>query len=465
MEFWSGADFCFNNSAHYRKFYDECFGTIVEQWAQTIVDYKAEWIGMSILSSRSGRAAESLAREIKKINPKQKIVIGGTGCGSFGDAEKGWGKYFLQDKLADYFISGEGEVAILELTKGNVTYPGINSAPIQLTNEELNSIPPADYSDQENNLYPYNIHGSTNPDGFMEKPKYSKNNQFSKLYIESSRGCINNCSFCDIRTLWKKFRYREASCVVAEMIHFYERYECKDFYFADSLINGNLRFLKDLCLQLIEYQKRTGAKFQWEGYFLCRNRKVFSTELYGLLAASGYKYASVGLKSASNKILKHMKKGYDLEEAVFTIENLVKSGIHTTLLFLIGYPTETEVDFQENIKLLDRLVDMGLSHKIRISPGDTMQLGASLPIWKQREKLGMRTDAGDDEDAWQYDWYLGENTLKVRLRRYLDLVEHAENLNYGINNRSKAVFQKDYQRLVEAENQVIRPDNRITMSV
>ena len=156
-----------------------------------------------------------------------------------------FGEHIIKNNLADYVIFGEGEVALDCLLKGNANYPGINcNNPVQI--EDLTALPMPTYE-------------------YFDMPRY----QNKKILITGSRGCVRKCTFCDIELTWPQFRYRRAEHIVAEMERHFDDYGITEFEFTDSLINGSMKMLNELCDLLIDYKTLyPHAQFKWQGQYL-----------------------------------------------------------------------------------------------------------------------------------------------------------------------------------------------------
>ena len=91
-------------------------------------------------------------------------------------------------KMVDHVIYGEAEESLIELLEGKTSGPGIDTKNFkQLQN--LDKYPFPDYTD-------------------LRLKEYSSNG--SVLYMASSRGCVRNCTFCDIHAMAPKFKFRSA---------------------------------------------------------------------------------------------------------------------------------------------------------------------------------------------------------------------------------------------------------------
>ena len=132
----------------------------------------------------------------------------------------------------------------------------------------LDDLPFADYSDFNFALYP------------------GKENM---IYITGSRGCVRRCTFCDINSLWTKFRFRSGESLASEMLEGYTRYGTLDFYFTDSLMNGSLKEYNSLLDSVIDFKRRglLPDEIMFGGQWICRPKARFGEENYKKMAETG----------------------------------------------------------------------------------------------------------------------------------------------------------------------------------
>ena len=180
------------------------------------------WIGLSIFSTNSRRIGVDAIEYIRNKWPDKKILIGGMGLGdSGGDRKFEYAAKLLDADLIDYFISGEGEVAITELIcNGNDAYPGINSSPKQIA--ILEGLAFANYEDCDHELYPFEDFDSGVP----------------TYVLTGSRGCVRNC---DLTT---KSRFSGFLGI-----------GCSSITFSDTLLNPFIDFTLNPCYRSTSFNK------------------------------------------------------------------------------------------------------------------------------------------------------------------------------------------------------------------
>jgi anaerobic magnesium-protoporphyrin IX monomethyl ester cyclase len=364
---------------------------------------------------------------LKERKPTIKVVIGGSQAPRSRHA-------FLKNGLIDACISGEGELAIVELLRGNWDYPGINDQPPVQIND-LDALPFPSYDDVDFSLY--------QKMGFTPT---SDRNQISmggnSAWITTSRGCVRRCTFCDIGQTWPKYRYRSPENVLEEFIEIGSKYpNIEILNFTDSLINGNIPFLMNLSEQLIlsQEQNRLNRQINWNGQFICRPEKQMGEEVYQAISLAGCNEIFIGIESGSERVRHEMKKFFTNEDLDFVIRCCIKYKIRMNWLFLIGYPTESSQDFQETLNLISKykyLASSGLVSSISLGP--TMGFIPNTESWKNSNKMGV-TFTEDIDSGFQ--WANSNSDLPERYKRWLMLKNHASNFGFTVNSKWAGMFR------------------------
>ncbi len=304
--------------------------------AQIYEDYltnklDVDWIILSQLTYFDFSSLYDLCKWLKP-RTKAKIVIGGPGIEAPLDVGNTCGTFLYKNKLVDYYIYGEGEIALQELFKGNIDYPGINGTqPKQI--ENLENLPLPNY-----NLYNLDLY---------EYPQGKKN-----FYIYGSRGCVKKCTFCDIQRYWPKYRYRSGISVANEMIANYEEYGTEHFYFADSLLNGSMKEFRSFCETLSKYGP--AKNFTWSGFFLIRPKQSHSLEMFDMIKSSGGYFLNCGIETGVDRIRLEMAKGFTNDDVDWHLENCSKLGLTNQLQLITTWPTETYEEHLDYLTIFKR---------------------------------------------------------------------------------------------------------------
>ena len=262
--------------------------------------------------------------------------------------------------------------------------------------------------------------------------QYPYLNNTPSLFITASRGCVRNCSYCDIGHQWKKYRYRDAKNVAKEMITQYERHNIQEFFFTDSLINGSMKMLNELCDVLIDYkQKNPGANFKWRGQYIFRPKHTVNEEHIKKLADSGVDYLIVGLETGSDKVRYSMNKKHTTDDAEWFLEMFKKYKIQCRLLMITGYVTEELDDHRRTLELFSRWQKFVASETITgIELGSILMILDNSPVGQQKHELEM--SFVNDKP---YAWHSGKNPeldMFERVRRRIETHREAIKYNWPI---------------------------------
>jgi len=284
---------------------------------------------ISVFTDNSYVFTLMVCKRVLELYPDCEIVLGGIGV-------DGIGKYMLESNLCKHVIYGEGEDAIIELLKGNTEYPGIDNQTNLLQVNDLNSLPPPDYTDYNLDDYDYLYEGRT------------------EVNIVGSRGCVRKCTYCNVAAYWPKFRFRSGQSIADEMIGHYEKYGISQFYFTDSLINGSLKAFRDMCDKLANYNSIHSAGFQWGGQIIFKPERQLTDDYFDMIAEAGGEQFYVGVETGSDKIRWEMDKKFSNEDIDYHLYHFNRVGLRCFFLMIIGYMTETLEDHHDNLAMYPR---------------------------------------------------------------------------------------------------------------
>lgn len=185
----------------------------------------------------------------------------------------------------------------------------------------------------------------------VEMPDFSDFNleYYSELAAYTSRSCPFQCGFCAETVNWGKYRRKKANQVAQELSRLYEKYGMQLFLMSDSILNP---IASDLAKELINLD----VALYWDGYIRA-DKEVCDPETTMLWRRGGLYRARLGIESGSEKVLEKMNKRLTPQQIKSALFNLSHAGIKTSTYWVIGYPGETEQDFQETLNILEELKD------------------------------------------------------------------------------------------------------------
>jgi anaerobic magnesium-protoporphyrin IX monomethyl ester cyclase len=277
---------------------------------------------------------------LKWINPDSKIVLGGL-CNSFPpDIILKLGRAF------DILVRGEGEGVMLNLCtqirEGNgqcnlEAIPGISYR----VNGRVVSTPSPPYLELDTLFFPAR-HLLPNKNYRMHPPF----NLYPPLTLmETSRGCIYNCSFC---CLSKSIRSRSISNVVEEIKEVIEKFKIREIHFIDP----NFTFNADRAMKLCERILAEDIRFAWS----CKTRvDLVSTPLLKMMAKAGCYMISYGVESGSQEILNKLQKQINIEDIKNAFDITKRAKIRTIAYILIGPPGENDTTVKQTRELLKEI--------------------------------------------------------------------------------------------------------------
>ena len=406
-----------------------------------------KYIGFSIIDGNID-ASLAIAKLTKEKYPHIKIIFGGNGVevldfGRLPNINYKTNKYTFIDAI----VRGDGEITFSELLKSDWSEEsllGIKGLIWQLNgvfihngmrpNIDMNIVPVPDYSSLEDNYYYKSVYQDTIP-------------------LVMSRGCPYRCSFCSVPEYLPEYRYRTVDSMIEEIKSWVAKGK-RYFYCQDSIINGNPPWLKQFCERIIE----EGLDITFGGNMRLQApmRDLDTMRLY---RRAGLTKMVTGFESASENVLRHMKKYTNTEGVREIFENVrqVNKEVRETyppenqvqlkfgMQLIIGYLNESEEDFQKTLDFIEEFHDVM----------DEITTCSAFLIHEPLRKRWLK------EGEWlQYINGVNFSTEYNTPQDRLDRLDRAEELfkkigiPYSIYNRGlylELKEEQDKQRLIEEE--------------
>jgi hypothetical protein len=304
-------------------------------------------IAVSMFTYETLRAGNLVLPILRKAYPNSKIIIGGHGA-DFEDPDNSKQPFYkkhITSNTIDAYILGEAELSFHNYIKNPNDWVNSNQR----------------YAVENLDLIPFACYDKIPPDDYLH-------HGIKGAYITGSRGCVRDCTFCDVGHIWGKFRFRSAQHIFEEILHHHINYNVTLIEFTDNLINGSLAEFKKLNQLLVKAQDQYPSlkELRYKGDFICRPRNQFTETDFQLMKQAGCEDLIVGIESFSESIRYHMGKKFSNEDIDFHLYASGKYGIKNTFLMQVGYPTETLQDHEENKKGLQRYQKYALSRVIKM---------------------------------------------------------------------------------------------------
>jgi len=412
---------------------------LVVEFYQRLENYMEEWLEKEKptvlgLSVYSGTIAASLFafKLAKEINPSILTVMGGgIFSGELAMGSPNFEFFLEQTPYIDKIIVGEGEVLFSKLLAGQLA---AGKRVFTLGDQgrevlDLASVGIPDFSDLDLRYYPH-------------------------LAAYTSRSCPFQCSFCVETVYWGRYRKKSGMHIARELQQMHEAHGGQVFVMCDSLLNP-------VITELAEALLHREASFYWDGY-LRADPAVGDRENTFLWRRGGFYRARLGLESGSEQVLEAMGKKISLVQLKQAVSSLAYAGIKTTTMWVIGYPGETEADFQKTLDLIEELRDD--IYEADCNPFWYFLTGqVNSSGWAQKNKSLLLYPESAKEMLLLQTWILeGEPSRKETFRRVNRFAAHLRKLGipnpytlqdfYRADERWKKLHKHAVPSLVELSN-------------
>ena len=143
---------------------------------------------------------------------------------------------------------------------------------------------------------------------------------------------------------------------------------------------------------------------------MAKIRADMDIKLLDKMKKAGCVLLNYGVESGSGSILESMGKPYSAKDAETVIKNTSKAGIDVVLNFIVGYPGETEDDFQKTLDFIGAVS----GHVLNIAPGHPCLVVPYNRLYRNPERYNIIVDRKDTRNWMTSD---GKNTIEVREKR------------------------------------------------
>jgi len=385
---------------------------VLDKFCDRVQSFDPDLIMVSVLSYYQNFWAQSFLEKLKSLGLKAKVMIGGTGIGvPLGDETKDtFAKMLLRKELIDYYVLGEGDMILQSFLRDGTISPGINhrntrALPGTETEtwaqqiDELDQCPTPSYKQMDLDSYP------------------------NELGVTGSRGCVRRCTFCDVGHYWKKFRFRSGESIAREIEQHYRDTGRTRYVFTDSLINGSLKSFRDMLATMAKVREDNNGmpELQLLGQFIIRPSRFHPEQMFREMRTAGIHELSIGVESGSEKVREHIGKKFSNEDIDWHMEMCSKYGIQNNLLMMVGYPTETEEDFNESMDMLDRYQKYTIDKTVRhVNESYPLVLLKNTPLHHMADDLDI--SGFNDQEYFNVTWVSGKNpklTIHERFKRFV----------------------------------------------
>jgi len=306
---------------------------------ESIIEYKPEIVGITCYTPGRKKSIE-IARIAKEINKNIITVIGGAHATIMGE------QIMNNYSFVDICVYGEGEQTMLEIAqKNNIRsidgiYWRYNNKVIKNKSrhfiDNLDNIPFPSWHLIDMNRYPPIGHEVIDGVDISSVPR---------IPVIFSRGCTGSCNFCSTWWVWKGHRTRSVDNMISELKILVEDKGFKHICFYDDSFSSDIEKAKQLCKKIVSH----GLKFVWSA---TTRTDCVDNELLELMKMAGCYEIAYGIESASDTVLKKMKKMANVKDGIAAIKLAKKHKIKTRVMIIIGNDGETKKTINETVAFL-----------------------------------------------------------------------------------------------------------------
>lgn len=370
-------------------------------------------IGISIMTGggQIGNGLE-IAERLKKEHKDVTIVFGGPHANVLPEQT-------AECDIIDYVLSGMGQIAFRDLVDS--LDKGVELDYIQGLYYKYNGriVRPKVAKACVPYLMPYDF----SLVNLAQYIKYDSTISDRTLNYIASQGCPYGCKFC-YECIYSRKYYRMKTENVIRDISIYAndfRVDGVKFYDADFFVNK--KEVENIIPTLMEYDMKWAASIHPNDILKSQNGN--SNLLLDTISKSKCTRLLMGMESGSNRILQNViHKNTRAEDYLLIAKTIAEYGILGSYTFMVGFPGETEQEYEETFELVEKLWNLQIPIETKIHiylpyPGTPLFADSIAFGYKPPERLA---------DWSEYNYYKAmtpwtDESLERKLAAYTHMID------------------------------------------
>jgi radical SAM superfamily enzyme YgiQ (UPF0313 family) len=314
----------------------EAMGLSAADIASKMMEFHPDIVGISSTTVAFHRALE-MAREAKSRIPDMPVVIGGPHVtAAIEDV--------MRHREFDIAVIGEGEATFTELIAAlasGIDLAHVDGIAFRRRNDVV--INPARSFISDLDTLPFPAYDLVS-DFSLYNPPPMNYKMLPVANIITSRGCPNQCTFCDRSVFGQRLRQRSPKNIAAEIEFLWDHYHVREIAFVDDTFTINPKRI----VELFNILDEKNIHFPWT----CMSRvNTVNRENLEFMKSHGCWHISFGIESGNEQTLRHIRKNISLKTARECLEICRNIGILTKGFFILGHPTDTLESIEQTIRL------------------------------------------------------------------------------------------------------------------
>lgn len=283
--------------------------------------FDPDLVGITTFTTTLVPCVLDLAQEIRERNQQVRIILGGHGATFIADE-------ILSSGYVDAVVRGEGELTLREI----------------VSQGDFREVKGVSYVDDDQVIHNEPRESIANLDTMLFPAwHYLDLSNVMIFPIETSRGCVLTCNFCDVGHFWGfKPRYKSMQRVFEEIRRIQTDWSGNTVLIADDNFCNSTRRVVEFCEMSVRQQER-GVLKPFSVYGQVSAESVAQhPETAPLLRRAGFELVYLGIESPFEDTLSKMdREAGSFQDAYQAIRHLQAHNIEVHANFIVGYPHET----------------------------------------------------------------------------------------------------------------------------
>ncbi len=366
---------------------------------------------------RQIKATKKAARVIKQENPQALTVVGGAGpsCLRIHNPQ------FISGTAIDIAVCGEGEDTVPLILEKAGRLDELKTIPKLLINTK-NAVIQTPLTELKPDIkkLPWPDRSIFSMERYLKR--WQKSAGMTSVHLIGSRGCPYRCAFCDHTVTGRKVRYRKPADVVDEMLHLYKTHSPDDIFYFDDTFTLSGRRVAAICALL--HQAEKNVTWSAQGRVDCVDRSMLEA-----MKIAGCTELYFGVESGSNRILKHLGKGFTAEQVKEAFALCHSVGIKPGAYLIVGVPGETREDIEQTADLIEEIEPFLVNYSV-LTPFPNTPLyrktKADIDQWDYESWDDFGTESVYKEDTLSIHPAEARRIIEERYRKIIDSgMEHS----------------------------------------
>jgi anaerobic magnesium-protoporphyrin IX monomethyl ester cyclase len=313
----------------YYEFIDMRNGLPSRDLESKVMAMEPDLIGISMITLEYKRTYRMISG-LKRMRPGAKIVVGGHHVTILKE------KVLEECKEIDFGVVSDGEKTIVELCRSEKGFPEMEGLIFRAGERVI-------FTGERPPVKNLDVYAFPKYIGFRWAD-YSK-----QIPVNSSRGCLYECTFCPNKLIGRRFRMRTVNHFVNELEYWHEK-GYRQFAIDDDNFTLNKKRVYEICDEI----ERRGLK---DLLIRCSNgirADRIDRNLLIRMKEIGVREIGIGVDGGNNKVLGYLKKGETIEQIEAAIQMACELGLDVKIFIIVGTPGETVQDIEDSIALARR---------------------------------------------------------------------------------------------------------------